>query len=346
MSENQRTELGQLGEFGLIDRLTKSFENKVSSTVKGVGDDAAVIERNEKEFTLVSTDLLLEGVHFNLMYVPLKHLGYKSVVVNLSDIVAMNGRPEQITVSIAVSNRFPVEALEELYDGIRTACDVYGVDLIGGDTTSSHTGLMISVTAVGVVDKQKVVYRSGAKPNDLVVVTGDLGAAYMGLQVLEREKEVFRENPDIQPDLDGFDYIIERQLKPEARKDVIGFLQELEVLPTSMIDISDGLASEVLHLCKASNTGAMIYNARLPIDTTTSTSAIDFNLDPVTCVLNGGEDYELLFTISQTDYDKIKGNPHMTVIGYMTTSDQGTYLVDSNESLVPLRAQGWNHFSE
>jgi thiamine-monophosphate kinase len=344
MSEEQRTELGDLGEFGLIDRLTKKFEHVQPTTVKGVGDDAAVLERNEEQFTLISTDMLVEGVHFNLMYMPFKHLGYKSVVVNLSDIIAMNGKPEHITVSLAVSNRFPVEALEELYDGIRMACNVYGVDLIGGDTTSSHSGLVISVTAVGVVDKTKVAYRSGAKPNDLVVVTGDLGAAYMGLQVLEREKEVFRTNPDIQPDLDGFDYIIERQLKPEARKDVVDYLAELGVVPTSMIDVSDGLASEVLHLCKASGTGAMIYNAKLPIDSTTSTSAIDFNLDPVTCVLNGGEDYELLFTIDQLDFDKIKGNPHMTVIGYITEADRGTYLVDSNDSLVQLRAQGWNHF--
>lgn len=344
MSDDKRTELGQLGEFGLIDRLTGAFENKRPSTIKGVGDDAAVLERNERQYTLISTDLLVEGVHFNLMYMPFKHLGYKSVAVNLSDIVAMNGTPEQITVSIAVSNRFPLEALEELYAGIRAACDVYGVDLVGGDTTSSRSGLMISVTAIGVVNKDKVVYRSGAKPNDLIVVTGDLGGAYMGLQVLEREKEVFRTNPAIQPDLDGFDYIIERQLKPEARKDVIGFLAELEVVPSSMIDVSDGLASEVLHICKASNTGAMVYNARLPIDTSTSTAAIEFNLDPVTCVLNGGEDYELLFTIAQQDYDKIKGNPHMTVIGYMTNADQGHYLVDSNDSMVPLRAQGWNHF--
>lgn len=345
MSEQKRTELTQLGEFGLIDRLTKSFSNQVETTVKGIGDDAAVLERDETRFTLVSTDLLIEGVHFNLMYMPFKHLGYKAVAVNVSDIVAMNGTPEQITVSLAVSNRFPVEALEELYEGIRLACEVYGIDLVGGDTTSSRSGLMISVTAIGVVDKTKVVYRSGAKPNDLIVVTGDLGAAYMGLQVLEREKEVFQANPDIQPDLDGFDYVIERQLKPEARKDVIGFLKELDVVPTAMIDVSDGLASEIMHLCKASNTGAMIYNAKLPIDSTTSTSAIDFNLDPVTCVLNGGEDYELLFTVDQQDYDKIKGNPNMTVIGYMTTSDQGTYLVDSNDSLVELKAQGWSHFS-
>ena len=344
MSEDRRTELGDLGEFGLIDRLTTGFDPQVSSTVKGVGDDAAVLERNETEYTLISTDMLVEGVHFNLMYMPFKHLGYKAVAVNLSDIIAMNGKPEQITVSLAVSNRFPLEALEELYEGIRMACAVYKVDLIGGDTTSSYSGLIISVTAIGVVAKEKVVYRTGAKPNDLLVVTGDLGAAYMGLQILEREKEVYKANPAIQPDLEGFDYVIERQLKPEARQDVIGFLAELEVVPTSMIDISDGLASEVLHLCKGSNVGAMVYNTKLPIDSTTSTSAIDFNLDPVTCVLNGGEDYELLFTVRQEDFDKIKGNPHMTIIGYMTNADQGVFLVDSNESLVPLKAQGWNHF--
>lgn len=345
MSE-QRTELENLGEFGLIDRLTSQFKNRQPGTVKGIGDDAAVVERNETELTLISTDLLIEGVHFNLMYVPFKHLGYKAVAVNLSDIAAMNGTPEHITVSIAVSNRFPVEALEELYDGIRMACETYKVDLIGGDTTTSQSGLMISVTAVGVVERTKVVYRSGARPNDLLVVTGDLGAAYMGLQVLERERTVFQASPDIQPDLDGFDYIIGRQLKPEARKDIIGFLNELDVVPTSMIDVSDGLASEVLHICKASKTGAMVYNAKIPIDSSVSTTAIDFNLDPVTCALNGGEDYELLFTIAQEDYDKIKGNPHMTVIGFITPPDQGTYLVDSNDSLVPLKAQGWNHFAK
>jgi len=344
MNEDQRTELGDLGEFGLIDRLTKGFNSKLPNTIKGVGDDAAVLERNEEEYTLVSTDMLVEGVHFNLMYMPFKHLGYKAVVVNLSDIVAMNGKPEQITVSIAVSNRFPVEALEELYEGIQMACDSYGVDLIGGDTTSSRSGLIISITAIGVVAKTKVAYRSGANINDLLVVTGDLGAAFMGLQVLEREKEVFRTNPDIQPDLEGFDYVIERQLRPEARKDVIGFLEELAVVPTSMIDVSDGLASEVLHLCKASGTGVKVYNAKLPIDGATSLAAIDFNLDPVTSVLNGGEDYELLFTVRQEDFEKIKGNPHMSIIGFMTNADEGTYLVDNNDSLVLLRAQGWNHF--
>jgi len=344
MSEDQRTELGDLGEFGLIDHLTKEFDPKLPNTIKGVGDDAAVIERNEEEYTLISTDMLVEGVHFNLMYMPFKHLGYKAVIVNLSDIVAMNGKPEQITVSIAVSNRFPVEALEELYEGIKMACDSYGVDLIGGDTTSSRSGLIISITAIGVVAKTKIAYRSGASVNDLLVVTGDLGAAFMGLQVLEREKEVFRTNPDIQPDLDGFDYVIQRQLRPEARKDVIGFLEELGVVPTSMIDVSDGLASEVLHLCKASGTGVKVYNAKLPIDSATSLAAIDFNLDPVTSVLNGGEDYELLFTVRQEDFEKIKGNPHMSIIGFMTNADEGTYLVDTNDSLVLLRAQGWNHF--
>lgn len=344
MSEEKRTNLDSLGEFGTIELLTQHFTSKNSTTVFGVGDDCAVMERNEEHFTLLSTDMLIEGVHFNLMYVPLKHLGYKAVAVNVSDVVAMNGIAEQITVSIAVSSRFPLEALEELYEGIHLACEHYQVDLVGGDTTSSVSGLMISISVVGVVEKTKVVYRSGAQPNDLLVVTGDLGAAYMGLQVLEREKSVFEANPTIQPDLDGKDYIIQRQLKPEARVDVIRFLKELDVVPTSMIDISDGLASEVFHLCKASNTGAMIYNSKLPIDSLTSTTAIDFNLDPATCALNGGEDYELLFTISQADYDKIKGNPHMTVLGYMSDASQGIYLVDTNDSLIPLKAQGWNHF--
>jgi thiamine-monophosphate kinase len=341
MSE-QRTSISELGEFGMIELLTNSFENKVDSTIKAVGDDAAVIKRDENTVTLVSTDFLLEGVHFNLMYMPFKHLGYKAIVANLSDIIAMNGTPEQVTVSIAVSSRFPVEAIEELYEGIKLACSVYNVDLIGGDTTSSLQGLMISVTAIGQANKDAVVYRSGAKPNDLLVVSGDLGGAYMGLQVLEREKSVFEANPSIQPDLDGFDYIIERQLKPEARIDILQYLKELDVLPTAMIDISDGLASEVLHLCKESEVGARVYNDKLPIDTVTSTAAISFNLDPVTCVLNGGEDYELLFTIAPADYEKIKGNPNMTVIGYVTDKTEGEYLVDKNDSLVKLRAQGWN----
>lgn len=343
MSE-ERTELGDLGEFGLIRKLTSDFSLKNPGSLVGVGDDAAVISVDENRVQLVSTDMLVEGVHFNLMYMPLKYLGYKAVAVNVSDICAMNGKAEQITVSIAVSNRFPVEALEELYSGIKAACDHYQVDLVGGDTTSSFSGLIISVTAIGSAERSRVVYRSGAKEMDLLVVTGDLGGAYMGLQVLEREKQVFQENPSIQPDLEGHDYIIQRQLKPEARVDVIGYLRELEVVPTSMIDISDGLASEILHLCKASNTGCYVYDEKIPIDATTSMAAIDFNLDPVTCVLNGGEDYELLFTIAQQDYEKIKGNPHMTVIGHMTSAADGTYFIDKNGSAVHLRAQGWDHF--
>lgn len=346
MSEEKRTELEKLGEFGLIDHLTKNFKTTQTSTVYGVGDDAAVIEKNDKEFTLISTDMLVEGVHFNMMYMPLKHLGYKSVVVNLSDIYAMNGTPEQITVSLAVSNRFPAEALEEIYDGIRTACEMYNVDLVGGDTTSSLSGLMISITAIGSVAKDKVVYRNGAKENDLLVVSGDLGGAFMGLQVLEREKEVYKANPNIQPDLDGFDYLLERQLKPEARKDVIQFLEELEVKPTSMIDISDGLASEIMHLCKASKVGCNVYDEKIPIDGKVSTTAIDFNVDPATAALNGGEDYELLFTVAQADYDKIKGNPHMTVIGHMTDATAGTYFIDKQGATIELKAQGWNHFQK
>ena len=343
MSE-QRTELSNLGEFGLIEHLTKDLALTQASSIKGVGDDAAVIRISDEESLLISTDMLIEGIHFNLMYMPLKHLGYKAVAVNVSDICAMNGKAEQITVSLAVSNRFPVEALEELYSGIKAACTFYGVDLVGGDTTSSTSGLVISVSVLGRAKNSEITYRNGAKEYDLLVVTGDLGAAYMGLQVLEREKEVFTANPDIQPDLDGHDYIIERQLKPEARKDIIGFLKELDVVPTSMIDISDGLASEILHLCKASNVGCHIYDDKLPIDAKTSMTAIDFNLDPGTCALNGGEDYELLLTIKQSDLDKIKGNPHMTIIGHMTHPQDGIYFIDKNGSAVELKAQGWNHF--
>jgi thiamine-monophosphate kinase len=342
----KKTELSELGEFGLIDHLTKKFENKNSSTIKGIGDDAAVIYLNENESQLVSTDMLIEGVHFNLMYMPLKHLGYKAVAVNVSDICAMNGIAEQITVSIAVSSRFPVEALEELYEGIELACKNYNVDLIGGDTTTSVSGLIINVTAIGKAKNDEITYRSGAKEFDLMVVSGDLGGAYMGLQLLEREKEVFKANPNIQPDLDGHDYILQRQLKPEARKDIIGYLKELDVIPTSMIDISDGLASEILHICKSSNVGCNIYDEKIPIDAQTSVAAIDFNLDPNTCALNGGEDYELLFTIKQSDFDKIKGNPNMTVIGHVTDSKDGVYYVDKNGAVVELRAQGWNHFDE
>lgn len=344
--DEKRTELDQLGEFGLIDHLTQKFESKQASTKFGIGDDAAVIEISDTESMLVSTDFLIEGVHFNLMYMPLKHLGFKAVAVNVSDICAMNGKAEQITVSMAVSSKFPVEALEELYEGIRIACDAYGVDLIGGDTTASYSGLTLSITAIGRAETAKIAYRSGAKEHDLLIASGDLGGAYVGLQVLEREKQVFQANPNIQPDLEGHDYIVQRQLKPEARIDVVKFLQELDVVPTSMIDISDGLASEVLHLCKSSNVGCRVYDEKIPIDGQTSMTAIEFNLDPATCALNGGEDYELLFTISQSDWDKIKGNPHMTAIGHITDVSDGAYFVDKNGSAIELRAQGWDHFGE
>lgn len=345
MSEDKRTELETLGEFGLINELTKNFKNERPSTLYGVGDDAAVIEKDAENVMLVSTDMLIEGIHFNLMYTPLMHLGYKAVVVNLSDIYAMNGIAEQITVSIAVSNRFPKEALEELYEGIQKACEFYDVDLIGGDTTSSLSGLMISITAIGTAKKEDVVYRNGAKENELIVVTGDLGGAYMGLQILEREKSVFAANPDIQPDLDGNDYVLERQLKPEARKDIVRFLKTLDVKPTSMIDISDGLASELFHLCTQSKLGAHIFDEKLPIDPSVSSTALEFNLSPTTAALNGGEDYELLFSIKQEDYDKIKGNPHMTVIGHFTQKDAGIYLVDTQGGAIEIKAQGWNHFA-
>lgn len=345
MSE-KRTEISELGEFGLIDKLTSSFTNKVSSTHYGIGDDAAVLERDEENFTLISTDLMMEGVHFNLMYMPLKHLGYKAVATNVSDICAMNGTAEQITVSLAVSNRFPLEALEELYEGIHHACDHFKVDLVGGDTTSSLSGLVINVAVVGKVKKTDIVYRSGAKESDLIVVSGDLGAAYVGLQVLEREKEVFKANPNIQPDLDGHDYILQRQMKPEARVDVIEIFKELKVVPTSMIDISDGLASELLHLSKASKSSCHIYDEKLPIDAKTSMMALEFNINPNTCALNGGEDYELLFTISQKDYETIAANPNFTVIGFVGHEGEGNYLIDSNGAAVELSAQGWNHFTD
>ncbi|MFN5443927.1 MAG: thiamine-phosphate kinase [Crocinitomicaceae bacterium] len=345
MSE-KRTEISDLGEFGLIDTLTKDFVSYSPTTIKGVGDDAAVIATSEEDVMLVSTDMLVEGIHFNLMYSPLMHLGYKSVVVNLSDIYAMNGTPKQITVSVAISSRFPLEAVEELYKGIKKACDIYQIDLVGGDTTSSLSGLVISITAVGTAKKDEVVYRSGAKEYDLLVVSGDLGGAYMGLQVLERERAVFKANPEIQPDLDGHDYLLERQLKPEARKDVIQILKELEVHPTSMIDISDGLASEIMHICKASEVGCTIYDERIPLDAKTSIAAIEFNVDPVTTALNGGEDYELLFTIKQEDYDKVASNPNFTVIGHITDKASGVNLVDKNGSHIALKAQGWNHFAE
>ena len=340
-SQESKTNLSELGEFGLIDHLTRHFSPKLESTVKAIGDDAAVLQFNEKE-TLISTDLLVEGVHFDLAYMPLKHLGYKAVMVNLSDIYAMNGTASQVTISIAVSNRFPVEALEELYSGIQLAAKIYNVDVIGGDTTSSTSGLLISVTAIGYAKKEDVVYRNGAKPNDLIVVTGDLGAAYMGLQVLEREKEVFKANPNSQPDLDEYTYLIERQLKPEARKDIPPLLKDLGVLPTSMIDISDGLSSEVIHLCKNSKTGANLFEEKIPLDPSLISVCEEFKIDSTMIALSGGEDYELLFTISQDDFDKIKGNPHLTVIGHMTEENEGMHLVTRANQKLPLIARGWN----
>ncbi len=339
----QRTDLGQIGEFGLIDHLAKNFEIKQSSTIKGIGDDAAVLDfKGDK--VVVSTDFLVEGVHFDLSYMPLKHLGYKSVMVNLSDIYAMNAQASQVTVSIAVSNRFPLEAIEELYAGIQTACNIYGVDLVGGDTTSSTSGLVISVTAIGHVDKDNEVYRSGAKPNDLLVVTGDLGAAYLGLQVLEREKEVFKVNPQNQPDLDQYTYLVERQLKPEARKDIVKLLQDLKVKPTSMIDISDGLSSEILHICKNSDVGCDLYETKIPLDPQVIATCEEFNIDSTTIALNGGEDYELLMTISQEDFPKIKANPNLTIIGYITEKNAGAHLVTRADQKIELQAQGWKSF--
>ncbi len=344
-SQESRTNLSELGEFGLIDHLTKNFSPKLESTVKAIGDDAAVLNFENKQ-TLVSTDLLIEGVHFDLAYMPLKHLGYKAVMVNLSDIYAMNGTATQVTISIAVSNRFPVEALEELYAGIQLAAKLYNVDVIGGDTTSSTSGLMISVTALGVAEKDEVVYRDGAKPNDLLVLTGDLGAAYMGLQVLEREKEVFKANPNAQPDLDQYTYLIERQLKPEARKDIAPLLKDLDVKPTSMIDISDGLSSEIIHLCKNSKVGANLFEEKIPLDPAVISVCEEFEIDSTMIALSGGEDYELLFTISQDDYDKIKGNPHLTVIGHMTEENEGMHLVTRANQKLPLIARGWNSMED
>jgi len=341
----QKTSLSELGEFGLIDHLTKHFKIKQKSTIKGIGDDASVLDFKSKKI-VVTTDLLIENVHFDLSYMPLKHLGYKAIVVNLSDVYAMNANATQVTVSIAVSNRFPLEALEEFYTGIETACKIYNVDVVGGDTTSSSTGLIISVTAIGEIEIENVVYRNGAKPNDLLVVTGDLGGAYMGLQILEREKEVFKVNPKNQPDLEPYAYIIERQLKPEARKDIVKLLKDLNVKPTSMIDISDGLSSETIHLCKQSNVGVELYENKIPLDPQVISTCEEFNIDSTTIALNGGEDYELLMTISQEDYSKIKANPNLTVIGYITEKERGMHLVTRGESLIPLIAKGWNALND
>jgi len=337
----QRTSLSDFGEFGLIKHLTQYFTIHCESTEKAVGDDAAVLEFGNEQ-VLLTTDLLIEGVHFDLGYMPLKHLGYKAVMVNLSDVYAMNGTATQITVSIAISNRFSLEALEELYAGIQLACQNYKVDLVGGDTSSSTTGMLISVTAVGKANKNDVVYRNGAKPNDLLVVSGDLGGAYLGLQVLEREKQVFQANPNAQPELENYSYIVERQLKPEARKDIVKLLAELEVKPNSMIDISDGLSSEIIHLCTQSEVGCDLYEDKIPLDPQVISTCEEFNLNATTVALSGGEDYELLFTISQEDYPKIKGNPSLTVIGHMTEKSEGMHLVTRANQKIELTAQGWN----
>jgi thiamine-monophosphate kinase len=336
----QRTELSELGEFGLIDHLTNAIELTNPSSKVGVGDDAAVIDNNGFQ-TLVSVDLLVEGVHFDLTYMPFRHLGYKAAVVNFSDIAAMNGTPKQIIVGLAVSNRFPVEAIEEIYEGLTTACKKYKVDLVGGDTTSSISGLFLSITVIGQAKDDAICYRKGASANDLLCVSGDLGSAYMGLLLLEREKAVYKANPAMQPDLDGYDYVLERQLKPEARVDIIEKLKFVDIKPTSMIDISDGLASEILHLCKASALGCRIYEDKIPIDPMTFSVAEEFNLTPTIAALNGGEDYELLFSISQSDYEKIRGIADITVIGHFT-EDTNCFLITTDEQAIPLMAQGWD----
>lgn len=338
------TPISKLGEFGLIKHLTENFPIVQTSTTLSIGDDAAVID-SENQKVVVSTDMLAEGVHFNLGYVPLKHLGYKAVVVNLSDIAAMNATPTQILVSLAVSNRFPVEALEEIYAGIALACSKYKIDLIGGDTTSSNAGLVLSVTAIGLEKEENIVKRNGAKPNDLLVVTGDLGGAYLGLQILEREHSVYLANPNMQPEMEGYDYILERQLKPEARTDIKAKLAELDILPTSMIDVSDGLASEILHLSDQSKVGFNVYEEKLPMDETTIQTADELNLNPAMAALNGGEDYELLFTISPNDFDKIKNHPDFTIIGHATEEAKNNFLVArGSNQLIPLTAQGWDAF--
>lgn len=337
----ERTELNALGEFGLIDRIKSKFNTQNPETVTGIGDDAAVIDIGN-QYLLISTDMLLEGIHFDLSYAPLRHLGYKAVAVNVSDIAAMNGIAKQITVSIGLSNRISVEAVDEIYEGIRFACEDYKVDLIGGDTSSSHSGLVLSVTVTGVVDKDKIAYRSGAKANDILCVTGDLGAAYFGLQILEREKQEYMANPAMQPDLEEKSYLVGKQLKPEARADIIHELAEAGVVPSSMIDISDGLASEIIHLSTQSGVGALIFEDKLPIEDITMLTATEFNISPITAAMNGGEDYQLLFTVKQADFEKIKNLPDVTPIGYMT-EDKAVELVLKSGAKAGIKAQGWNH---
>jgi len=338
-----RTEISEIGEFGLIEHLTKNFEIQNVSTIVGVGDDAAVIDHFGKQ-TVITTDLLLDGVHFDLMYTPLKHLGYKSIVVNLSDIYAMNAQPTQVTVSIGVSNRFSVEALNELYEGIYAACEKYGVDLIGGDTSTSKKGMVISVTAIGEVAPDKFVKRSTAQKGDLICVSGDLGGAFLGLTLMEREKKIFLENPKIQPNLEGEDYIVGRLLKPEARRDIIAYFEKNNIMPTAMMDISDGLSSEVLHLCKQSNLGCRLYEDKLPIHERSRAAAFKFGLDPTVCALNGGEDYELVFTLKQEDYEAITINDDIAVVGYMTDPEDGKKMISRGGNLYNITAQGWNAF--
>ena len=341
----QRTSLSQLGEFKLIEHLTKNFDVKNDSTLVSIGDDAAVLDFKSKK-VIVSTDLLIEGVHFDLSYMPLRHLGYKAVVVNVSDICAMNARATQITVSIAVSNRFSLEALEELFDGINHAAKFYNVDVIGGDTTSSQKGLIISITAIGQANEDEIVYRTGAIDTNLLVVSGDLGSAYMGLQILEREKQVFQVNPNNQPDLDAYTYLIERQLRPEARHDVKEMLEKLEIKPTAMIDISDGLSSEIIHICKQSKVGCNLYEDKIPVDPQFINVCEEFNIDATTVAINGGEDYELLFTMAMEDFEKIKGNPNFTIIGHITQESEGVNLITRANTKIPLKARGWNALEE
>lgn len=342
MNSESRTEISALGEFGLIDHLTQNIELQNASSVLGVGDDAAVIDHFGKQ-TVVTTDLLIEGVHFDLVYTPLKHLGYKSVVVNLSDIYAMNATPTQITISLGISNRFSVEALDEFYEGVYAACNKYGVDLVGGDTSSSQKGFIISVTAIGEVAPDKFVKRSTAQKGDLLCVSGTLGAAYVGLLFLEREKKIYMESPGVQPDLEGESYVIGRLLKPEARKDIVEFLAQQEVMPTAMMDISDGLSSELLHICKQSNLGCVLYEEKLPVAEQMRMAAYKFEIDPTACALSGGEDYELVFTVSQSDYDKLVLNEEISVVGYMTEPEAGVHIITKGGGKHAITAQGWNH---
>lgn len=342
-TEEKRTDISKYGEFGLIDHLTHSISLQNPSSLKGVGDDAALID-NGNHLTVVSTDLLLEGIHFDLMYNPLKHLGYKAIIVNLSDIYAMNAQPKQVTVSLGVSNRFSVEALEELYAGIKAACEHYKVDLVGGDTTSSNQGLVISVTAIGQGEREKITYRSGAKVGDIVCVTGDLGAAYLGLQLLEREKQIYLSQPEVQPDLESQEYLVGRQLKPEARRDMVELFARNNIVPTAMIDVSDGLSSDLMHICKQSNVGAFIEESGVPIHPEAQQMAIKFKLDPITCALSGGEDYELLFTIDEKDLPAVRLLPDIYIMGEIVPREDGIKLHTKGGNIHPIKAQGWDHF--